>query len=276
MRHLKKPTIKTKNVIEDISNAKRDTTLSNKLKAALNYFDQEEIAYETAANIHELYSISTNSSVNGNITKDEMIKCYEVNFAKGSLKTKYYDKLMAGANTGKCPICGIGAVSTLDHYLAKSCYPTYALTPINLIPVCSDCNKNKHDSIIKTIVETPLHPYYEEVDAFIWLKAKIIKEKDSFIVKYYVDDSLNKTDSILYQRLVYHCEKVYKLFKLYSINATVEIAENLNHWRELLLKDKLGFVKLIEGSLNSKESVQRNTWNTALLRALIENVDVLK
>ena len=48
--------------------------------------------------------------------------------------------LMSLANTGKCPICGIGQASTLDHYLAKTIYPTYAVTPYNLVPVCKDCN----------------------------------------------------------------------------------------------------------------------------------------
>lgn len=94
--------------------------------------------------------------------------------------------LMSLANTGKCPICGIGQASTLDHYLAKTIYPTYAVTPYNLVPVCKDCNFAKSDSIMR-----------EE-------------------------------------------------FKTYLT--------------ELLA---------------AKESFQYNTWNTALLRALIENIDIV-
>ena len=40
----------------------------------------------------------------------------------------------------KCPFCGIGTVSTLDHYLPKSKYPALAITPKNMIPACRDCN----------------------------------------------------------------------------------------------------------------------------------------
>ena len=56
---------------------------------------------------------------------------------------KYYDKIKAIPKYSKCPFCGVGIVSTLDHYLPKTKYPTYALTPVNLIACCADCNKNK-------------------------------------------------------------------------------------------------------------------------------------
>ena len=43
----------------------------------------------------------------------------------------------------KCPFCGVGRVSTLDHYLPKTKYPTYAVTPVNLVACCAECNKKR-------------------------------------------------------------------------------------------------------------------------------------
>ncbi len=62
-----------------------------------------------------------------------MEKLYSDKFAKlASVRPKYYDKIMV-SSAGRCPICGVGVVSNLDHYLAKSIYPTYIMPGKRLI-----------------------------------------------------------------------------------------------------------------------------------------------
>lgn len=65
-----------------------------------------------------------------------------------------------------CPACGeFGKPNTLDHYLPKSKYPHFCITPANLFPMCDRCQREKDD---KTGSENELrlflHPYF---DAFV-------------------------------------------------------------------------------------------------------------
>lgn len=60
-------------------------------------------------------------------------------------------------------------------FLPKSKYVAYTVTPYNLIPACSDCNTGKLDSTFHNRVEEPFHPYYDNFDDCVWLKAKLIE-----------------------------------------------------------------------------------------------------
>lgn len=70
--------------------------------------------------------------------------------------------------------------------------------------------------------------------------------------------------------------KTYRLGQAYAIQASTEIAENIILWK-LKYKElgKEAFVIFLKECLQSKECYMKNTWNTALLRALINNIDVL-
>ncbi|MFD1328854.1 hypothetical protein [Mycoplana ramosa] len=62
-----------------------------------------------------------------------------------------------------CPACGeAGRPNTLDHYLPKTEYPHFCVTPHNLFPMCDACQKEKG---IKTGDHADsrffLHPYFD-------------------------------------------------------------------------------------------------------------------
>lgn len=65
-----------------------------------------------------------------------------------------------------CPACGeLGRPNTLDHYLPKSAYPHFCVTPVNLFPMCDACQLEKGTKVGDAV--TPryfLHPYF---DAFV-------------------------------------------------------------------------------------------------------------
>lgn len=62
----------------------------------------------------------------------------------------------------------------------------------------------------------------------------------------------------------------------YAIQATTEIAENLPFWKKKYKEwGREEFKTYLTELLAAKESFQYNTWNTALLRALIENIDIV-
>ncbi|NHN89990.1 hypothetical protein [Acetobacter conturbans] len=63
-----------------------------------------------------------------------------------------------------CPSCGEeGTPNTLDHYLPKEQFPHFAITPLNLTPMCDICQGAKGT---KTTDESGrrmfLHPYYDD------------------------------------------------------------------------------------------------------------------
>ncbi|MEH0716202.1 hypothetical protein H4F24_01275 [Vibrio alginolyticus] len=113
----------------------------------------------------------------GNVTKADFVDLYEDCFVKtGTSGRAIYDEIRASSD-GLCPLCGIGSVSTLDHYLPKARYPLYSVHPCNLVPACMDCNKGKGSSVLNSNVEEPLHPYFVSphfIDEH-WISAEIVE-----------------------------------------------------------------------------------------------------
>lgn len=75
---------------------------------------------------------------------------------------KQKDKIILLAHNGRCPYCGQQIVKTLDHYLPKTLYPTYAITPYNLVPSCDACNKIKMTESFDSYEQQTIHPYYDD------------------------------------------------------------------------------------------------------------------
>lgn len=66
-------------------------------------------------------------------------------------------------NGGTCAVCDAHA-DTLDHVLPKSKYVQYTITPVNLVPLCSRCNRVKKDKVTsgdKIIFHPYFHDYHE-------------------------------------------------------------------------------------------------------------------
>lgn len=63
-----------------------------------------------------------------------------------------------------CPACGEdGTPNTLDHYLPKNEYPDYAITAVNLFPMCDTCQGKKLEQVLSEDGERLfLHPYFDE------------------------------------------------------------------------------------------------------------------
>lgn len=63
-----------------------------------------------------------------------------------------------------CPSCGEeGAPNTLDHYLPKTKFPQFAITPANLTPMCDTCQGIKGIQLLDgNGRRIYLHPYFDE------------------------------------------------------------------------------------------------------------------
>ena len=85
-------------------------------------------------------------------------KFYE-KYAIGKELHEFRTKLVSLAE-GRCPICGASfgySQVSLDHVLPKSEYPSLAILPLNLVPICLYCNMRKNSKIGERI----FHPYFE-------------------------------------------------------------------------------------------------------------------
>lgn len=273
MRHLPKPQFNVEEIIKDCAQSYRENDKKKLFCDNALYIKEKSDRYDLCAKQGAWVNILKESAVNGVITVEEMVNLYKDKFAKHIPEREiYYDKIMSVAKNGKCPICGIGQVSTLDHYLAKTLYPTYTVTPCNLVPICKDCNFNKRDFELSTNNDALLHPYYDDIDAVEWLCASVIRYDENIVVNYFINPNLEKN---LYSRLTKHF-KTYCLGQAYAIQASTEIAENIILWKHKYKElGKELFVIFLKECLQSKECYMKNTWNTALLRALINNIDVL-
>lgn len=273
MRHLPKPQFNVEKIIKDCAQSYKEDDKKKRFYDNALYIKEKSDGYDLCAEQGDWVNIVKENTVNGVITVKEMVNLYKDKFAKHMPEREiYYDRIMSIAKNGKCPICGIGQVSTLDHYLAKTLYPTYTVTPCNLVPICKDCNFNKLDFELSTNNDALLHPYYDDIDDIEWLCASVIRYDESIVANYFINPSIEKN---LYSRLTKHFE-TYRLGQAYAVQASTEIAENIILWRNKYKElGKDAFVIFLNECLQSKEYYMKNTWNTALLRALINNVDIL-
>ena len=54
-------------------------------------------------------------------------------------------KKVNGGGVLMCPICGLEECTEMDHYMPRSIFHEYASHVGNLIPLCHDCNIDKHN-----------------------------------------------------------------------------------------------------------------------------------
>lgn len=188
--------------------------------------------------MNELYhqidpdTIPTADNVGGVVSKAEMLDIYESKFVKGTGRP-YYDKYMSLPTNGKCPFCGIGTVSTLDHYLPKSKYPALAITPKNMIPACRDCNLGKKRTFSpQNSEEEPLHPYFDDVEQDIWLSVRFEVAGKELVPTYFVRKPVAWND-LLFRRVENHMV-LYNLYTSYAVHAAEEITGRSGIWHVFL------------------------------------------
>ena len=182
---------------------------------------------------------------------------------------EHYKSIISSAMHERCPYCGISNVDTLDHYLPKTKYPALVVTPFNLIPSCSACNKSKGSIVGNQRSDEPLHPYYDNIDDEIWLKCDIIHEEE-FAIKYRVirPDAWSG-------ELFIRAEKYFRDLKLnikFTSNANYEYSCRIRSHKRHYLKDtKEGFFEFMQESLEDYETSYTNSWVSAFYRELCEN-----
>jgi hypothetical protein len=183
------------------------------------------------------------------------------------------EAILQAARYGRCPMCGQGRVTTLDHYLPKAVFPEYSIFPANLVPACGPCNNKK-----RTLYEDAgdaifLHAYYDHLpnrDRFLF--AAITAQAVEIAVRFYVQPPPSIGPS-MQRRIVSHFGKL-GLADYYLQESAIEVSEKRHEVTRLLDEGmKATAIKAILRRQASSAAAIRglNHWRAVLLGALAEN-----
>jgi hypothetical protein len=178
----------------------------------------------------------------------------------------YYDRIISSAPGRLCPLCAQRDVSTIDHYLPKSVFPEFAITPLNLVPTCKDCNYEKGNKQPNKPEEQTLHPYFDDLDDADWLVAEV-SEQVAPVITFRVQPPAI-WPKVKQYRVLRHFQNL-KLESLYSSNAMRELS-NIGFRLNELAND--AGAKAVQDELlsqaRSRRKAARNSWIAAMYTAL--------
>lgn len=243
-----------------------------RLRAIRPIIKNDADRYQNLATSHNLHRFPPTGKV-GDMEGHEVVNIYTNQMSKkGSAGRIIYDKLLAKAK-GVCPVCAHGRPDSLDHYLPKTEFPSLCITPSNLIPCCSYCNRSKSDDFPEYAVSQTFHSYFDDFDEIQWLAAEAC---DTYPItfRYYVNSKIGLSPVAL-NRIFKHFND-FKLKTLYETQASQEFSF-IEHQIEERFLD--GGTPEVERHLcecfESAFSFRRNHWKTAMYRALTENTEWL-
>lgn len=266
MRRLSRPSHTARKAVELCAATLKDIDLKSRLLSVVDDIEAAEGIYKIRGVNASLHELPPEIAINNCVNKDEMAGLYKSTFARSPSTRYIYDSIRTSSKNGICPLCGHRHVATLDHYLPQSHHPIFAVTPLNLVPSCSDCNKVKSNRCPSTAEDQTFHPYFDEVNDATWLKASVI---DGFppLVRFVIAAPAG-WDQVKTQRLLMHF-KTFGLAELYSANAAQELAQI-----------EYGLVRISRGSDPggvkahlSEQAISRsvdhpNSWGAAFYAAL--------
>lgn len=268
MRKLLPPAHSLTSIVSLCANSIRDKGLAGRLQGAVASLSVAETSYRALGQVSELYRIAPTATVNGQVSLAEMEALYTKTFMrKGGPTRAIYDAIRAGAPGGICPLCNQRPVSTLDHHLAKSEHPSLAITPINLVPACKDCNTDSSVRRAGTKGEQTLHPYFDSVDGELWLTARVVEGAPPTVVFEPMPPAHWTPDL---QAMVVSHFNVFGLAELYGVHAASEL---LNIYFDIV-SNPLSTAELqahLREQASNRRRVVRNSWQAALYQGLAQS-----
>lgn len=272
MKHIKKTEITTESVLKAcVSNLTNDE-VKNELLENVAIFKKNDELFEQKIISIELHTIDQDIEINDIANASVLKKLYSDKLSKkGHIAREIYDEILFSAPNEKCPYCNHRIADTIDHFLPKANFPVYSISPINLLPACTQCNKGKLNSIPTQPSEQTLHPYFDNIEEYNWLECEISNLPN--IIFNFKPRRIFEEGNINNNRIFNHF-KFYNLNELYKSNACTEFAniklqitKTYNNKGTEELKDFL-----LEAYLSRKET-DINSWQTAFYKALYESDD---
>jgi len=252
----------------------KDADLSMRFMTVLNYWLALTSDYHLRADTSELHLYQASEwgnedqKVIGELTKMQFNELYSRYMVQATRPARvYYDRLLNSAPLGRCPLCCIGQVSTLDHFMCKAYYPYFSVLPINLVPACSDCNKKKASSKLIEHSQSS-HPYFEvpEIETQTWLFASV--DKTSPATASFSAVPPQQWSEKLCRRIKNHFSDL-ELASRYAIEAASELVALSDYLGVLNTSEKIAEHLSVTAQL--ERTYRRNTWKAALYEALSQS-----
>lgn len=268
MWRIPKPDLSAVEVFDICRAGIRNKDLRARLKSVRASIETAADAFDVAASSTEVHLIDGETHVAGVVTAAEMTALYDRHMAReGSRGRETYDDLMIAAVDDMCPFCGHRTVSTLDHCMPKAEHPALAVTPINLVPCCKDCNFDKGNLALLGKEDQLLNAYYDDVTKQEWLTATIVEGAPPGIV-YSVAAALPAGMSAsMHTRIFNHFEKL-GLAKLYASQGGRHLRNIAGSLRTFYKTGGADEVRVdLLRRYQSHFDVDRNSWQTVLYGA---------
>jgi 5-methylcytosine-specific restriction endonuclease McrA len=174
---------------------------------------------------------------------------------------------MIGPPRPLCPHCKHRDATTLDHQLPKADRHIFALTPINLVPCCMDCNHtagSKRDFHNQRM----LHPYYDYIDSEQWLQLDFIDPSAIVTMRFepiqYWSADLNKA-----------IERHFEMFDLkaqFTSWANSELVSFVRSMRKSGLIDRPDAIQDQAAIvLSGADKGMRNSWKSVLYKGIVDS-----
>jgi len=173
MRTLPMPPHVSADVLAKCIGGVNDLALVARLQAIQLQLVATATSYHQYAQTRDLHQVPRVQTV-GAVTRAELEALYsdQMSATRGAARA-IYNAIRNAPPNGKCPLCGIGTVTVLDHHLPKSRYPDLSVCPYNLVPACDFCNNAKRMKYPTTAGEQTIHPYYDDYTQEQWIVAEL-------------------------------------------------------------------------------------------------------
>lgn len=266
MKRLDPPAFTATQAIEACASGITEAERAAVLRQALPVIEAAEREYQALGVAGELHRVVPTGDVTPSLGAELMSVIYKRHFVRAAASRRLYEQIRMAPEFGICPLCGQRIVATVDHYLPQSRHPKLTLTPINLVPACSDCNKSKLARAPRTAQEQSLHPYFDDLGTDRWLVADVQPTAPptiSFRVR-----PAATWSAVLAARVAHHFS-ILGLAELYAAQAASEMADI--SYSLIAVGDVSGADGVrahIVRELKSRSRRDSNSWQTALYEAL--------
>lgn len=252
----------------------QDGTEETRLRGRLADMQTAEESYRRCAEDGDLHALLTepglrrHTSGNPDPDKNALVRIYDQGMVSRKEGRALYDRILALAPYGECPLCGIGEVDTLDHYLPKAHFPLCAILPINLVPACMHCNHDKGPAVSGSPDTQPLHPYFDQLGQGRWLVAEILPTTP--VTACFAVQALPEWSAVLTARVKHHFN-AYDLDRRYTLKAGRHLAGRHSRHRQLLAMGAELLRETLREEAESWRKTNPNAWETALYFALVDS-----
>lgn len=260
-------------------NNEKNSFLRKRLQTIEDTLVSGESEYIEKARSVQLYTINEHDKVlekDGEtvITAAEMKALYNQDFVSkpGSrdIGRDMYDYLKSLALEKFCPYCSVSRVKTLDHYLPKGKYPTYAITPANLVPSCRDCNTEKETATSNTLDEMFIHPYFEDVNNINWLNAEM--EKNIWPISFNYGFDMRDQKNITIINRIRHQLETLDVIGGYNDRANRQFRYRVRDIQRNYSTGGIeGLKDFLEESEESCRKAELNSWEACMYRAILDS-----